>query len=114
MAIRAIVIWQLKGQLLAAKDLMQEVASCTREHYGERFVFDPYVDTVTGRVVWLNVVSDEEALVQWEQDMGEKTGFRSRVRAMLEPVSTDILDPIDDPRLDRLRDASTMMSSMLN
>jgi hypothetical protein len=113
MAVRAIVIWQLKGDLLAAKDLMQGVASYTWEHYGERFVFDPYVDTVSGRVVWLNVVSDEEALLQWEQDMGEKTGFRSRVREILEPVGTYILDPIGYPQLDRLRDGSTVMSSML-
>lgn len=114
MAVRSIVVMQLKGDLLVAKALMQEVASYTREHYGDRFVFDPYVDLVTGRVVWLNAVSDEEALVQWEQDMGEKTGFRSRVREILEPISIDILDPIDDPRLDQLRNASTMMNSMLD
>lgn len=46
--------------------------------------------------------------------MGEKTGFRARVREVLEPVSIDIIGPIEDPRLIRLRDASTVLISMLD
>ncbi len=108
------MVWQMKGEPLAAKTLTQEVDSYTRRHYEQRFVFDSYFDSETGRVIWLNIASDQEALVQWEEDMGEKTGFRSRVYEVLEPVSSDFLDPIDDPRLDRIRNASTMMASMLS
>ena len=45
--------------------------------------------------------------------MGNKTGFRIEVMSVLEPVSMDILDPITDPRLERLRETGTMMTSML-
>lgn len=45
--------------------------------------------------------------------MGDKTGFRVEVMDVFELVTMEVLDPITDPRLERLREAGTMMTSML-
>ena len=111
--IRAIVTYRLTGDIETAKDVMRRAAAYTGEHFGDRLTFDPYVDEASGKVLWVNAAVDEDTLVEWEQDMGDKTGLRVEVMSVLEPVSMDILDPITDPRLERLREAGTMMKSML-
>lgn len=111
--VRAIVTYRLTGDLETAKDVMRRVAAYTREHFADRLTFDPYVNEESGRVIWVNAAVDEDSLVDWEADMGDKTGFRVECMSLLEPVSMDLLDPVVDPRLERLREASTMMTSML-
>lgn len=111
--IRAIVTYRLTGDIEAAKDVMRRAASYTQEHFGDRLTFDPFVDEASGKVIWVNTAVDEDTLVEWEHDMGDTTGFRVEAMGVLEPVSMDILDPITDPRLERLREAGTMMESML-
>lgn len=111
--VRAIVTYRLTGDIRTAKDVMRRAAAYTSEHFGDRLIFDPFVNEATRKVIWVNTAVDEDTLVEWEADMGDKTGFRVEARNVLEPVSMDILDPITDPRLKRLREAATMMTSML-
>ena len=111
--VRAIVTYRLTGDIETAKDVMRRAAAYTQEHFGDRLTFDPFVNEATGKVIWVNTAADENTLVDWEADMGDKTGFRVEAMSVLEPVSMDVLDPITDPRLERLREAGTMMTSML-
>ncbi len=111
--VRAIVTYRLTGGIETAKDLMRNVAAYTREHFGDRLTFEPFVNEASGKVIWVNSAVDENTLVEWEADMGDKTGFRVEAMSVLAPVSMDVLDPITDPRLERLREAGTMMTSML-
>lgn len=111
--VRAIITYRLVGDADIAKDVMRRAAAHTREHFGDRVTFDPFIDEASSKVIWVNSFKDEDTLVEWEQDMGDKTGLRVEARRVLEPVSMDVLDPIADPRLEFLRESGTMMESML-
>ncbi len=111
--VRAIVTYRLIGDIETATDVMKRAAAYTKEHFGDRLIFDPFVNLDARKVIWVNTAVDESTLVEWEADMGDKTGFRAEVLSVLEPLSMDVLDPITDPRLERLRSAATMMTSML-
>ncbi|HEY5578308.1 MAG TPA: hypothetical protein VIL12_01320 [Acidimicrobiia bacterium] len=114
MSIRSIIILRLTGDLDVAKDIMRRVSAFTRENYGDRLIFDPYIDESTNKVIWVNSAVDEETAVSWERDMGDVTRLRDEVMQVMEMVSMDILDPITDPRLERIRNAGTILKSMLD
>lgn len=112
--VRAIVSYRLIGDIDTARDLMKRVANYTNEHFGDRLTFDPFVNEASGEVIWVNTAADEDALVEWEADMGDETGFRDETANLFEFVGMYVLDPITDPRLEHLRDAGTAMTSMLD
>lgn len=45
--------------------------------------------------------------------MGEETGLRAEVMDLMTILSLDVLDPVTDPRFEPMREAATMMQSML-
>ena len=112
--IRAIVTYKLVGDIEAARDVMRRAAAYTDGRFGDRMVFDPFVNEETGKVIWVNSAADTDTLIDWEQAMGEETGFRAEAMSLLEFLSMDVLDPVTDPRLVQLREVSTMMQSMLD
>jgi hypothetical protein len=112
MTIRALVTLRLVSDAETAATLMKQVANYTRDHFGDDLRFEPFIDDHSGRVIWLNAAVDEDTLVRWEQAMRE-SGIRERVMGTLELVTVELLDPITDPRLERLRANATQLRSLL-
>ena len=112
--VRALVTLRLVSDLESAAALMKRVAAYTKEHFGGRLRFEPFINESSGKIIWLNSAVNEDALAEWEQAMRD-SGIRDEVIGpTFEPIRVELFDPISDPRLENLRASSTQLRSLLD
>jgi hypothetical protein len=107
--LRTIVTLQVTGEADSARDVLQRVGLYTREHFDDRFTFDPYIDESGHEVVWLASAEDEHAMAEWEAEMGDKTGFRAEVMGVMQFTRIYLLDSSTHPHLELLRQVGTAL-----
>lgn len=94
--IRYIGVYRVTGEPAGLRGVMKRVGEYTKQHFGDRLAFDPYVTRDGETSVWVNSAEDVDVLIEWEMAMGE---FRGEVAQYLEPLNAFVLDPLEDPRL---------------
>ena len=107
--IRYIGVYRVTGDPAGLRDVMRRVGEHTRQHFGDRLVFDPFISRDGETSVWVNSADDADVLVEWEEAMGE---FRGEAARYLEPLNAFVLDQIDDPRLEHF--AGLVVDSLLD
>lgn len=105
--VRTIVTLRVTGEAALARDVLKRVELYTREHFGDRLTFDPYIDEAGHEAVWLASAESEQAMIEWEVDMGEETGFRAEVMRFMQFTRIYLLDPLTHPELELLRQVGT-------
>lgn len=106
--IRYIGVYRVTGDQAGLRDVMRRAGEHTKQNFGDRVVFDPYISRDGETSVWVNSAEDVDVLVEWEDAMGE---FRGEAAQYLEAQNAFVLDQLDDPRLKHF--ASFVVDSLL-
>ena len=107
--IRGIVRYKVLTDLTAVEPVIKRLATYTKERFGDKFTFEPFANEGTNEVIFVNSAINDATLVDWLEALGDPTGFRNILLANMEITSIELLDPMNDPRLDTFQEGSSIL-----
>jgi quinol monooxygenase YgiN len=82
----------------AASDFVERVSAFVEEGLPGTLAWETFRDDATGRWIWYEVFSDEQALASYEQAVRDR-GLRNEAGRIFEFESVTLLTPLEDPEL---------------